>query len=96
MSNTRAARSAAWRERVAAEPRALQPIPHDEDLPTRTALHRRTVLRGATSAPSPWPRWGLAEAYIAFEIHRTARTLERTANLAVVAAARLGGITITN
>ncbi len=96
MSNTRQARSAAWKERVAAEPNTLRPIPHDEDLPTRTALCRRTVLRGATYAPSPWPRWGLAAAYVAFEINRTSRTLERVANLATVAALRLGGITITD
>ena len=95
VSDARKARSAAWKERVAAEPSALRPIPHDEDLPTRAALHRRTVLRGATSARPPWARWGLAAAYIALEIHRTPRTLERVANLATIAAARLGGIDIT-
>ena len=95
MSNARKARSAAWKERVAAEPSALRPIPHDEDLPTRVALHARTV-RGGTYKPSPWPKWGLAAAYVALEINRTPRTLERAANLATVAAARLGGIAITD
>ena len=95
MSNAREARSAAWKERVAADASALRPIPHDEDLPTRVALHARTV-RGGTYKPSPWPKWGLAAAYVAFEIYRTPRMLQRAANLATVAAARLGGITITD
>lgn len=90
----RAVRSAAWKARVAADPTILTPIPHDPDHAARVALHARLVRRGATTAPAPWPRWGLAEAYVAAEINRSHRTLAFCAGLVYQTAARLGGISI--
>lgn len=90
----RTVRSAAWKARVAADPTILTPIPHDPDHAARVTLHARLVRRGTTTAPTPWPRWGLAEAYIAAEINRSHRTLAFCASLVYLAAARLGGISI--
>lgn len=76
--------------------RHILPIPHDKKLTTRVARHASIMKRGSTYVPWSWPRWGLAATYVDLEIEPNPRTLLLVANLAHVAALRLGGITITD
>ena len=97
-STARQLRSATFLAARAADPTALLPIPRETLHKVRRTLWLALRARGLTApplwkgAPKAWQSeaWPLTRAYVQAEIFRSHRTVERCANLAYLAAQRLG------